>query len=75
LRLTNGLKPKYGAKTWLGPDLKRSMKIENDAIKLMLKREKDETSRIPGNRKRQPTERRPDQSAPWNWCDLYRPID
>jgi hypothetical protein len=25
------------------------MKIENDAIKLMLKREKDETSRIPGN--------------------------
>jgi hypothetical protein len=51
------------------------MKIENDAIKLMLKREKDETSRIPGNRKRQPTERRPDQSAPWNWCDLYRPID
>ncbi|HTE94709.1 MAG TPA: hypothetical protein VK678_14530 [Bradyrhizobium sp.] len=38
--------------------------IQNDTIKLMPEREKDETSRIPGNRKRQPTERRPDQSAP-----------
>jgi len=40
--------------------------IQNDAIKLMLKREKGRNGigRIPGNRKRQPTERRSDQSVP-----------
>jgi hypothetical protein len=50
--------------------------IQNDAIKLMPKREKDEKGSYPGNRKRQPTGRRSDQSAPpRNWRDLYRPID
>ena len=67
-------KAKYGAKHG-SVRFEKIDEIQNEAIKLMLKREKDETSRIPGNRKRQPTERRPDQSAPWNWCDLYRPID
>jgi hypothetical protein len=45
----------------------KSDETQNDAIKLMLKREKDETGPVvfPANHKRQPTERRSDQSMPW----------
>ncbi|HXQ06652.1 MAG TPA: hypothetical protein VN831_18130 [Bradyrhizobium sp.] len=58
MRLTNDLKPNT-VRNMARARFEKIDEIQNDAIKLMLKREKGRNGvgHIPGNRKRQPTER------------------
>jgi len=67
-------KAKYGAKHG-SVRFEKIDEIQNEAIKLMLKREKDETDRIPATASGSRLSGNHVSQLPWNWRDPYRPID